>query len=170
MRIAVYGGSFDPPTNGHLWVMKQGIKLFDKLYVAAAINPEKKCDFTINKRVEMLEELTIDSPNAIVNKFENKYLVDYAKSVEANYILRGLRTEEDYEYEYKMRHFNRKLNPKIETLFLMPPKEIEDISSSFVKGLVGPEGWEDVVKELVPQPVYKIMLEHYKHKRTKRNL
>jgi len=65
MRIAVYGGSFDPPTNGHLWVMKQGIKLFDKLYVAAAINPEKKCDFTINKRVEMLEELTIDSPNAI---------------------------------------------------------------------------------------------------------
>ena len=164
MKKAVYAGSFDPPTNGHLWMIERGSKLFDKLIVAIGVNPDKKYNFSVKERKCMLEEIIKDYPNTSTYCFERKYLVDYADSTGAEYILRGIRTDEDYDYERKMRHENNRINSSIETVFLMPPNELEDISSSFVMGLVGPEGWEKVVKELVPEPVYRKILEKYGRK------
>ncbi|HJX05466.1 MAG TPA: pantetheine-phosphate adenylyltransferase [Candidatus Nanoarchaeia archaeon] len=163
MKKAVYGGSFDPPTNGHLWMISEGARLFDQLIVSAAINPEKgPSRFNLEERLGMLKEITSSLSNVSVAIFEDKYLVKYAESVGANYIIRGLRTDEDYEWERRMYHFNRKLNPNIVTVFLMPPADLEGISSSFVMGLIKPEGWEEVIKDLVPEPVYRKILEKFK--------
>ena len=87
--------------------------------------------------------------------------MNYARSLEADYIVRGIRTQADYEYERGMRYINSDLNSNITTIFLMPPREIVEISSSFVKGLVGPEGWRDVVKRYVPDAVYQKFLEQF---------
>jgi pantetheine-phosphate adenylyltransferase len=163
MRKAVYAGSFDPLTKGHYWMIEQGAEMFDKLVVAIGTNPEKRPVFSLEERVEMLKEATKGFKNTCIKTFEDQYLVNYAKSVGANYLLRGLRSEEDFAYEYKMRHFNGKQEPLVSTVFLMPPKELEDVSSSFVKGLIGPRGWEEVVKEYLPEGVYNKVLEKYKH-------
>jgi pantetheine-phosphate adenylyltransferase len=101
--------------------------------------------------------------NVKVDTFENQYLVTYASSVGARFVLRGIRTEGDYEYERAMRHVNSDLNPKVATVFLMPPREIAEVSSSLVKGLVGPKGWEKVVRGYVPEPVYKKFVEKFAH-------
>jgi len=158
MRKGIYAGSFDPITNGHLWMIEQGSKLFDKLVVAIGINSDKKYTFSLDERVDMLRISTRTLPNVEVQTFENQFLVDYASSVDAQYVLRGIRTEGDYEYERGMRHINSDLNPQIITAFLMPPREIAEISSSLVKGLVGPEGWEEVVEGYVPRNMYNQFL------------
>jgi len=146
MRKAVYGGSFDPPTNGHLWMIEQGAKLFDVLVVALGINPSKEYAFSVDERVEMLRNITKDFRNITIDTFQDQFLVSYAESVGADHIIRGIRSEVDYEYERVMRHVNSDLNSNILTVFLMPPREIAEVSSSFVKGLVGPEGWEKIVR------------------------
>ena len=138
MRKAVYAGSFDPITNGHLWMIKEGSKLFDDLVVAIGVNPDKKYAFSLEDRVDMLRRSTRQFPNVKIDSFENEFLVNYANSIDAQYMLRGIRTEGDYEYERGMRYINSDLNPQIVTTFLMPPRELVEISSSFVKGLVGP--------------------------------
>jgi len=158
MKKAVYAGSFDPITNGHMWMIEEGSRLFDKLIVAIGINPDKKYTFSLDERVDMLERSTRSFPNVEVDTFENQFLVNYATSVGAEYILRGIRTEGDYEYERGMRHINSDLNPEITTVFLMPPREIVEISSSLVKGLVGPENWEEVIEAYVPRNVYNHFL------------
>lgn len=158
MRKAVYAGSFDPITNGHLWMIEQGSELFDRLVVAIGINPDKRYTFSLDERVDMLRRSTKTLPNVEVQTFENQFLVNYASSVDARYVLRGIRTEGDYEYERGMRHINSDLNPQIVTTFLMPPREIAEISSSLVKGLVGPEGWEGVVEGYLPRNVYNQFL------------
>ena len=89
--------------------------------------------------------------------FDNRYLVDYAKEQSAAYILRGVRTAADYEYERVMRHINADLAPEITTIFLMPPRDIAELSSSMVKSLIGPEGWEDTVRRYVPNPVFEAL-------------
>jgi len=161
MKKGVYAGSFDPPTNGHLWMMEQGAKLFDELIVAIGINPDKKYTFSLDERIEMLRKITKKSQNTTVDTYENQFLVNYARSVGAGYILRGIRSESDYEYERVMRNINSDLDPNIVTVFLMPPREIAEISSSFVRGLVGPEGWEKIIKKYVPEPVYEKFLEKF---------
>ena len=162
MKKAIYAGSFDPPTNGHVWMIEQGAKLFDELVVAIGLNPDKKHAFSLDERIEMLYKITGQYSNIKVDTFENQFLVNYARSVDATYVLRGIRTPGDYEYERGMRHINSDLNPEITTVFLMPPRKISEISSSLVKGLVGPEGWEQVVRSYVPEPVYKKFLERFK--------
>lgn len=159
LKKGVYAGSFDPITNGHLWIIKQGVKLFDELVLAIGVNPEKKYTFSLDERVKMLKETTRQWKNIKIDTFENQFLVSYAKSIGARYILRGIRSEEDYEYERAMRHINSDLAPKIVTVFLMPPREIAEVSSSLVKSLVGPEGWQEVIKRYVPKPVYKRFLD-----------
>ena len=161
MKKGVYAGSFDPPTNGHLWMMEQGAKLFDELIVAIGINPDKKYTFSLDERIEMLRKITKKCQNTTVDTYENQFLVNYARSVGAGYILRGIRSESDYEYERVMRNINSDLDPNIVTVFLMPPREIAEISSSFVRGLVGPEGWEKIIKKYVPEPVYEKFLEKF---------
>lgn len=168
MKKCVYAGSFDPPTNGHLWMIDQGSGLFDDLIVAIGINPDKKYAFSLDERIKMLTKIIKQYPNTKVDSFENQYLVNYAKSVGAGYILRGIRSESDYDYERVMRNINSDLNPNIVTVFLIPPRGIADISSSFVKGLVGPEGWEEIVKKYIPEPVYEKFLEKFKNERSEK--
>jgi pantetheine-phosphate adenylyltransferase len=155
MRIAVYAGSFDPPTNGHLWMIQQGLELFDRLIVAIGSNPEKSYTFTVEERLELLKASVPSCERMEIAHFDNRYLVDYAKEKDAKYILRGVRTANDYEYERVMRHINADLAPEIGSVFLMPPRDIAELSSSMVKSLIGPKGWEDTVRRFVPGPVFE---------------
>ncbi|MCX7805331.1 MAG: pantetheine-phosphate adenylyltransferase [Planctomycetota bacterium] len=154
-RKCVYAGSFDPVTMGHMWMIREGAKLFDDLIVAAGINPSKRYTFGIEERLNFLRECTKGMANVKVSSFENQFLVHFAASIGAQYILRGIRSVRDYEFEAGMRHVNGDLSPKICTVFLIPPRGISEISSSFVKGLVGPAGWERVVKQYIPAQIYE---------------
>ena len=158
MKIAVYAGSFDPVTKGHLWMIEHGADLFDEMVVAIGENPDKSYTFSIEEREEILCETLAHIPRIRVATFENKFLVNYAQSIGAHYILRGIREGSDYEFERKMRYVNADMAPNIDTVFLMPPREIAEISSTMVKGLVGPQGWEDIIRHYVPDPVYKRLL------------
>ncbi|MBI4448031.1 pantetheine-phosphate adenylyltransferase [Candidatus Woesearchaeota archaeon] len=158
MNKAVYAGSFDPITNGHLWMIEQGAKLFGKLVVAIGVNPDKKHAFSLDERLTMLRKTTRNFSNVTVESFENNFLVNYASSVNAQYVLRGIRSVGDYEYEREMRYINTDLNSDITTIFLTPPREIAEISSSLIKGLVGPEGWEEVIEGYIPRNVYNKFL------------
>lgn len=152
-KIAIYAGSFDPPTLGHLWMIERAASIFDKLIVAIGTNPKKQCLFTENDRLDMLYLSTQNISNISIRSFSYQFLVKYAKSVGAQTIIRGLRSSKDYEDEAEMCNINTDLDPQITTLFLMPPRELREISSSMVKGLVGPNGWEEVVSNYVSLPV-----------------
>lgn len=161
MRRAVYAGSFDPPTNGHLWMIREAVKLFDELVLAIGINPDKRSTFTVDERAQMLREITSDLPNLRVDSFGDQFLVDYAQSVGANYIVRGIRSASDYEYERTMRYINSDLHPEITTVLLLPPREFAEVSSTMVKGLIGPNGWEAIIRRYLPQPVYLKMIDSH---------
>ena len=107
----------------------------------------------------MLRETTQEYPNLRVEVFEKLFLVDYAQMVGANYIVRGIRTASDYEFERTMRYVNSDLHPDITTLFLLPPREFAEVSSTMVKGLVGPKGWEAVIRQYVPGAVHDRFLQ-----------
>lgn len=158
MKKAVYAGSFDPLTNGHFWMIEQGSKLFDELIVAVGSNPDKNYSFSTEERMEMLRDAVKDFKNIKVESFCNKLLVDYAKEVGAEYILRGARNTGDFNFEQGMSNVNRDIDPKISTVILMPPREMCEISSSLVKGLIGPNGWEKVVCKYVPKAVLKRLI------------
>ena len=157
-RIAVYAGTFDPVTLGHLWMVKTGASLFDKLVVAVGTNPDKKCYFSLEDRIEMLQESIKPFKNVTIDKYTNKFLIKYAQSIGAKFVLRGIRNTTDYEYEKSLNYVNRHLNSKIVTVSLLPPREMVEISSSTVKGLIGPEGWEQVVGKYVPPCVLERLM------------
>lgn len=157
----VYAGSFDPPTNGHLWMIRHGSGMFDELVLAIGQNPSKKSMFSIPQRERMLREMTKSYKNVKVTSFNNQYLVRYSRSINADYMLRGIRSYKDYEYEYGLRQINEDIDNGILTVFLMPPADVAKVSSSFVKGLVGPKGWEEVVKRYVPHVVFKQLLKKF---------
>lgn len=159
-NVCVYAGSFDPPTKGHIFMIEKGAGLFSKLIVAVGSNPNKQYTFSVEERVEMLRACTQDCENLVVDHFEGMFLIDYARSVGANYILRGIRSQQDYEFEHAMRNINEDLNPEVSTVFLIPPRELCEVSSSFVKGLVGPAGWQEVIRPYVPEPVYERLLKN----------
>ena len=161
-RLGVYAGSFDPPTIGHLWMIEQGVRLFDRLIVAVGVNPEKKYTFTLETWLAMLCETVKRQRTVSVASFSNLYLIDYAESVGATHILRGIRSESDYEFERTMRNINGDLDPAICTVFLMPPRGIAEVSSSMVRGLVGPRGWQKIVRQYLSPGVYQKLLEHYR--------
>jgi pantetheine-phosphate adenylyltransferase len=154
MRTAVYAGSFDPPTNGHLWMIERGLEMFDQLIVAIGNNPAKQYSFTVDERLEMLSASTPTSSHLVIAHFDNRYLVDYARKMGAKYVLRGIRSSQDYEYERVMRHINADMAPEITTVFLMPPRDIAEVSSNMIKSLIGPKGWENTVQRYVPGPVF----------------
>ncbi|MGC8586505.1 MAG: pantetheine-phosphate adenylyltransferase [Candidatus Micrarchaeia archaeon] len=153
----VYAGSFDPPTNGHLWMIQKGASIFDKLVVAIGINPSKTYTFTLEERIDMLKYITKDLRNVAVAHFENEFLVRYAKSIGAQFILRGIRDSSDYEYEKSMRSVNEDIEKSITTVFLMPPEKLSKISSSLVKGLVGTKDWERIVSSYVPKYIFNYL-------------
>lgn len=163
VRRAVYAGSFDPPTNGHLWMIRSAQALFDELVVAIGVNPDKKATYSIDERRKMLEAITREFPNVIVDVFENQFLVNYADSIGAAHVVRGIRTAADYEYERSMRYINHDMQPGITTILLMPPREYAEVSSTMVKGMVGPEGWTEMIRRYVPEAVYQKMLADYQN-------
>jgi pantetheine-phosphate adenylyltransferase len=148
-RIAIYPGSFDPPTNGHLDLIERGAKIFDELVVAILINEEKQPLFSIEERCEMLREMTGHCRNVSIDTFDG-LLVDYAVSRGAQAVLRGIRAISDYEYELQMALMNRKLQPKIETVFMMPAEAYSYVSSRLVKEIFRLGG---SVKGLIPELV-----------------
>lgn len=160
-RLGVYAGSFDPLTIGHLWMIEQGAQLFDKLIVAVGVNPDKRYTFPLEDRLKMLHESTAKLANHSVASFSNLYLIDYAQSVGATHILRGIRSAGDYEFERNMRNINGDWDDGICSVFLMPPRNIAEVSSSMVKGLIGPKGWRKIVRPYVPAPVYRRLIQFH---------
>jgi len=148
-KIAVYPGSFDPVTNGHIDLIKRALGIVDELIVAVVKNPEKKPLFTVKERVEILNEVTKDLKNIKIDSFD-ELLVNYAKKMGAKVIIRGLRAISDFEYEFQMALMNRKLNKEIETVFMMPSAKYSYLSSSMIKEVVSFGG---SLCELVPKVV-----------------
>lgn len=153
--VGIYAGSFDPPTNGHEWMIRQGAALFGRLIVAIGINPAKRASYPIAKRIEWLTDMTAGMPNVEVAQFGNLFLAHYAGQRGAAFMLRGIRSEVDFAYEQSMRHINSDLSPDVTTVFLMPPREIAEVSSSLVRAMIGPEGWQGVVRGFVPACVFR---------------
>jgi pantetheine-phosphate adenylyltransferase len=147
--IAIYPGSFDPPTNGHLDLIQRGSKIFEELVVAILRNSEKSPMFSVAERLEMLRSLTADLENVRIDTF-NGLMVEYAKSIDAVCILRGIRAISDYEYELQMALMNRKLEPTLETVFMMPADKYSYVSSRLVREVAQAGG---PVKGLVPEVV-----------------
>jgi len=143
-------------------MIQEGVFLFEHLIVAVGINPEKKSTFSLEDRLAMLRESCRPFSNVEVASFSNLYLIDYAKSVGATHILRGIRSAGDYEFERTMRNINGDLDAKTCTVFLIPPRNIAEVSSSMVKGLIGPVGWRQIVRKYVPAPVYRQLLQLHK--------
>jgi pantetheine-phosphate adenylyltransferase len=143
---AVYPGTFDPVTNGHLDLIARGAMIFDRLIVAVAQNLEKEPLFAVKERVEMLEAVTFELKNVEVEVFDG-LLMEYARSRSAGVVMRGIRAVSDYEYELQMAMMNRKIEPEIETVFMLPAEAYSYISSRLVKELARLGG---PVKDLVP--------------------
>ena len=133
--VALYPGSFDPITNGHLDLIQRGSALFDKLFVAILRNDEKEALFSVDERIEMLREVVQGFPNVEVGSFDG-LLVEYAAHCGASVILRGIRAVSDYEYELQMALMNRRLGPDIETVFLMASEAHSFLSSKLVKEVI----------------------------------
>ena len=152
-KRAIYAGSFDPITNGHLWVIEKSAQLFDELVVAVGENPAKNYWFGKDERLEMLEKAVSSLKNVSTMLIGNKFLATYAQEQGITHLIRGIRSHQDYEYERSMGQINKDLAPKVETIYLLPPSSVADISSSLVRSLVGPEGWKDKVKKYVPPGV-----------------
>ena len=149
--IAMYPGSFDPPTNGHLDLIERGSKIFDELVVAILRNADKAPLFNLAERVLMLEAMTTDLKNVRVESFDG-LMVDYAAKVRASAVLRGIRAISDYEYELQMALMNRKLQPDLETVFMMPAEQYSYLSSRLVREIAQLGGSiKDLVPELVEQ-------------------
>ncbi len=156
-KLAVYPGSFDPITNGHIDIITRGLRIFDHLIVAVICNPAKKPLFTIRERVEMIKEIFAGNPRVSVDSFEG-LLVDYLKKVNAKIIIRGLRAFSDFENEFQMALMNRKLNRNIDTLFMMTSYRWFYTSSRLVKEVASYGGNID---EFVPENVSKRLKEKF---------
>jgi pantetheine-phosphate adenylyltransferase len=156
-KIAVYPGSFDPITNGHLDIIHRALEFVDQLIVALLVNPEKKPLFTVKERLQMIREVVPEDPRIVIDRFEG-LLVDYANSRSARIIIRGLRAVSDFDYEFQMSLMNRRLKPQIETIFLVPAEQYTYVSSKLVKEIAAYGG---AVKGLVPPEVEEKMKEKF---------
>jgi pantetheine-phosphate adenylyltransferase len=153
-RIALYPGSFDPLTNGHVDIIQRGARLFDRIIVAILVNREKTPLFTATERVEIAREVFARQPNVEVDTFDG-LLVDYAQRRDASVIVRGLRAVSDFEYEMQMALMNRHLSPDLETVFMMPGEAYTYLSSRLVKEVFALGG---SVAGLVPPAVERRLL------------
>ena len=154
MSVAIYPGSFDPITNGHVSIIQSGLVVFDKLIVAVLSNPKKKALFSVEERITMIRESLGDAGNIEVDSFEG-LLVDYCDAKGARVVLRGLRAVADFEYELQMANMNRHLNTKVETVFLMANDAYFYVSSNLVKEAATLGG--DVHKLVPPSVAAKLV-------------
>lgn len=157
-RLAVCPGSFDPVTNGHLDIIRRGAKVFDNVVVVVFNNAAKNSLFTVEERMDLLKQATADLPNVQVDASDG-LLMDYAKRHGAQAILRGLRAVSDFEYEMQITSMNRKLDPAIETFFMMTNNQYSFLSSSVVKEVAK---FHADVSDLVPEVVAKALIQKYK--------
>ena len=155
IRTAIYPGSFDPLTMGHVDIIARGSGLFDKIVVAVLENAEKDPVFSVAERIYMIEETFADRDNVEADAFSG-LLVDYAKNKNATAIVRGIRAISDFEYEFQMALMNRRLAPSIETVFMMPAEEYSYVSSRLVKEVAGLGG---SVTGLVPAGVERLLID-----------
>lgn len=149
MRVAIYPGSFDPVTNGHMDIIKRSCRLFDRLIVAVILNPNKTPLFSVQERIRLLEKSVLEIPNVEVDHFEG-LLVEYASRKKAEAIIKGLRAISDFEIELQMALMNRKLDSNIETLFMMTSYKYSFLSSSMIKEIGRLGG---CISQLVPDIV-----------------
>jgi pantetheine-phosphate adenylyltransferase len=155
--LAVFPGSFDPITNGHLDIVNRGLGIFDRVRMAILMNPEKQPLFSVEERVAIIHEAYRVEPRVEVDTFSG-LLVDYAERVGASVIIRGIRAISDFEYEFQMALMNRRLNPQIETVFMMPAESYSYVSSRLVKEVFQLGGR---VSDVVPPVVEKRLREKY---------
>jgi pantetheine-phosphate adenylyltransferase len=132
LRIAIYPGSFDPITNGHIDILERAVKLFDKIVITVAVNVGKYPLFTAEERIEIVSEVTKNLPGVEVDRFDG-LIVDYARKVNAIALIRGLRAISDFEYEFQMALMNRRLANELTTVFLMPNEKYTYLNSSIVR-------------------------------------
>lgn len=161
MPTAFYAGTFDPPTNGHLWVILRALELFDHLIVGVAVNPAKRVSIDDNTRHWLMAGVTLRATGEPVNAEvtlvpSDRYVADVAREMGATHLIRGLRGAEDVLQEQTLADFARE-RADLTTVVLMPPSLLRGVSSSYVKALIGPVGWEDVVRPLVPRPVFEYL-------------
>ena len=159
MKRVIYPGTFDPVTNGHIDVIKRAIDLFDEVVVTVARNPLKTAVFSVEERVEMLNESLKGFKGVIVDSFEG-LVVDHAKEIGAIGIIRGLRAISDFEYEFQMALMNRKLSDKLRTIFLMPHERYTYLNSTIIRNLAQFGG---DVSEFVPEVVSKKLKEKFRN-------
>ena len=155
--LAIYPGTFDPITNGHLDLIERGLRIFDRIIVAVAEGSYKKTLFTVPERLEMMREALAKKPSVTVDSFPG-LLVEYVKSQKGAVVLRGLRAITDFEYEFQMAMMNRRLDPEIETVFLMTGMRWVFLSSSILKEAAMHGG---NIEGMVPELVYKKLREKY---------
>lgn len=158
LKIAVYPGSFDPITNGHLDIIRRAAKNYDKLIVGVLDNAAKSAVFTAEERREMIKKVTADIENVDCDIF-NGLLVEFAKQNDASVIVKGLRTVADFEYEFQMALLNKALNPEYETMFLMTDTKYSYISSSMIKEVAKYRG---ELEGLIPSSIIETVKEKYK--------
>ena len=153
VRSAIYPGSFDPLTNGHLSLIQRGLKMFDSLIVSIAVNPKKTPLFSVQERREMIAEAVGNDPRVQIDDFQG-LLVDYAKKRKINVVLRGLRAVSDFEFEFQLANMNRRLSPELETVFMMTGEDYFYISSNLVREVASFGG--DVAGTVPPNVLEKL--------------
>jgi pantetheine-phosphate adenylyltransferase len=163
-KVAIYPGSFDPITYGHIDIIERALQIFDKVIVAIADNEEKRPLFTVEERLKMVKELFEDNPNVIVDSFKG-LLVDYVAKTNVKVSLRGLRATSDFEYEFHMASMNRSLDTRLDTLFMMTSKDYFFVSSRTIKEVARLGG---AVEGLVPELVVRRLKEKFKLPVTKK--
>jgi len=163
MRLAIYPGSFDPVTLGHLDIISRAAKLADKLIIGVLINNAKVPMFTLDERVEMLKKVTKDLPNVEIEAYDG-LLADYAKKKDADVIVRGLRAVTDFEYELQLAQTNKKLNPNAETMFLTTSVEYSYVCSSFVRDIARYGG---DISQFVPECIISDIMNKAKSEKEK---
>lgn len=163
MKIAVYPGSFDPVTNGHLDIIRRSAKVFDKVIVGVLDNVAKKPMFTVQEREELLKKVTAGIANVEVYSFSG-LLVDFMKRFDSAVIIKGLRTISDFEYEFQMALLNKSLNPDVETFFMMTDSKYSYISSSMVKEVAR---WGGSIDEFVPCDIIEVINKKFEEKNRK---
>ena len=158
---AIYPGTFDPITNGHLDILQRSLRLFNHIILGIGPNPKKTALFSIDERIEMVGEAIKDIPNVSVEVFDG-LLVDFASNRGSSAIIRGLRAVSDFEYEFQMALMNRKLDDKIETVFLMPSEEYSYLTSSIIKVVSSLNG---DISSLVPRHVHTLLKNRFKDRK-----
>jgi pantetheine-phosphate adenylyltransferase len=160
MKRAIYPGTFDPFTYGHIDVLERALNIFDEVTLVVAVNSQKKTLFTIDERVEMIRESVSGYNGVLVERFEGGLLIEHAKALGVKAIIRGLRQVADFEYEFQIALMNRHLYPDITTVFLMPNEKYTYLTSSIIREVASLGG---DVRDFVPTPVLKFLEQRFNH-------